>query len=118
MIARAYQLRDTLPPGEAFAAWLHAEAEHMTTYKALKACLVSSSNGKNSTGKWKDRLVEAGATLLKAAEKAGVVKKGLDAADLLRLVRAITAATEKAPDSAAQTKLLLDIMIDGLAKEP
>jgi AcrR family transcriptional regulator len=118
LIARAYQLRDSLPPKEAFAAWLQAEAEHMMTYKALKACLVSSGNGKHSPGEWKERLVEAGATLLKAAEKAGAVRGGLDAADLLRLVHAITAAAEKAPDSNAQTRLLLGIMMDGLAKKP
>ena len=118
LIVRAYELRDSLPPREAFVAWLQAEAEHMITYRALKACLVSSGDGRNSPGKWKDRLVEAGATLLKNAEKAGAVRQGLNASDLLRLVHAITVAAEKSPDCAAQVRLLLGIMTDGLAKKP
>ncbi len=117
LIARSLVLRDSLPPGEALFAWLQDEAEHMMSNRALKACLISSSPGRLSRGNWKERLIAAGGALLEAAEQEGAVRKGLDANDLLHLVHAITVAAEKAPDPAAQARLLLQVMTDGL-REP
>ncbi len=116
LIARSVALRDSLPPGEALFAWLQDEAEHMINNRALKACLISTSSGQFSRGNWKERLIGAGGALLEAAEKEGVVRKGLDATGLLHLVHAVTVAAEKAADPAAQARLLLQVMTDGLRK--
>ncbi len=116
LIARSQTLRDTLPPGEALLAWLQDEADHMMANRALKACLTNTSPGRLPRGNWKERLIGAGAALLQAAEKEGTVREGLSAADLLHLVHAITVAAEKAPDPAAQARLLLQVMMDGLRR--
>jgi AcrR family transcriptional regulator len=117
LIARAYMLRDTLPPREALLAFLDAAAEHMMTYKALKACLISAGEGAaKSHQQWAQRLREAIGALLAAAEKAGAIRGGLEPMDLMKLVHAITVAAEKSPDSAAQVKRLLGIMTDGLVR--
>jgi AcrR family transcriptional regulator len=116
LIARSVKLRDSLPPGEALFSWLQDEAEHMMGSRALKTCLIGSSPGRLSRGNWKERLIEAGGALLEAAEKEGVVRKGLDGTDLLRLVHAITVAAEKAPDPSAQARVLLQVMTDGLRR--
>jgi AcrR family transcriptional regulator len=117
LISRANELADTLPPREALAAWLRALADHMTTYKPLKACLVAFQGEKDRTSHpWRDRLLAAERRLLSEAEKAGVVRPGLDPSSLLHLVHGITVAAEKAADSARQTEAFLDIMIDGLTK--
>ncbi|MGA2480613.1 MAG: TetR/AcrR family transcriptional regulator [Spirochaetia bacterium] len=118
LIARAYALRDTLPPREALLSFLDAAAEHMMTYKALKACLISAGEGAMKSHKqWAPRLYDAVGALLAAAEKAGVVRSGLEPMDLMKLVHAITVAAEKSPDSAAQVKRLLGIMTDGLVSK-
>jgi len=117
LIARSTALAGSLPPGEALFAWLQDEAEHMMNSRALKTCLISASPGRLSRGNWKERLIGAGAALLEAAEKDGVIRKGLDGNDLLNLVHAITVAAEKAPDPPAQARLLLQVMTDGLRKQ-
>ena len=77
------------------------------TYKALKACLISAGEGTVKSHKqWAPRLYEAVGALLAAAEKAGVVRSGLEPVDLMKLIHAITVAAEKSPDSAAQVKRL------------
>ncbi len=116
LIARSEALRDSLPPGEALFAWLQDEAAHMMANRALKACVMSASPGRLSRGNTTERLVEAGAALLAAAEKAGAVRPGLGASDLLHLVHAVTVAAEKAPDPAGQARLLLQVMTDGLRR--
>ena len=118
LIQSADVRRDTLPPGEALFAWLQDEAENMMNNRALKACVISDSPSRLHHGNWKERLVGAGAGLLQAAEREGVVRKGLDGNDLLHLVHAITVAAEKAPDPPAQARLLLRVMTDGLRKAP
>ncbi len=114
LIARSAVLQESLPPAEALVAWLQDEADNMMNNGALKACLISASPGRLSRGNWKERLIAAGGALLEAAEKEGGVRKGLDADDLLHLVHAITVAAEKASDPAAQARLLLQVMMDGL----
>ncbi len=117
LIARAYELRDSLPPREALLSFLDAAADHMTNYKALKACLITAGEGAaKSHQQWAPRLYEAVGALLAAAEKAGAVRGGLEPMDLMKLIHAITVAAEKSPDSAAQAKKLLGIMTDGLFK--
>jgi AcrR family transcriptional regulator len=115
LIARAHELRATLPPREALVFFLNAAADHMMTYKPLKACLASAGEGAvKSHHEWSIRLQAAVGDLLVDAEKAGVVRAGLAPMDLVKLVHAITVAAEKSPDSAAHVAMLLGIMTDGL----
>ena len=116
LIERSHVHRDSLPPGEALFAWLQDEAEHFMDNRALKATVMNASPGRLSRGDWKERLIGAGAALLEAAQREGVVQKGLDGNDLLHLVHAITVAAERAPDPQAQARLLLRVMTDGLRK--
>ncbi len=115
LIARARELRATLPPREALVTFLHAAADHMMTYKALKACLASAGEGAvKSHHEWSKRLHEDVGALLADAKAAGAVRGELESPELMRLLHAITVAAEKSPDPAGQVKVLLGIMTDGL----
>jgi len=117
LISRANELADTLPPKEALTGWLRAVADHVMTYKALKACLVAVREKEGLDHRqWKERLRAAGGRLLSAAEKAGAVRPGLDPTALLSLVHGITVAAEREPESTRRMEEFLQIMIDGLTK--
>lgn len=113
LIALADRLRETEPPQEALFDWLRAEARHIVSYRPLKIFMMNDPDGRKPAGTdWKEKLHQAGALLLNRAQKAGTVRKDIDADRLLTLVHAvITAADSDAPRSADE---MLEVVIDGL----
>jgi AcrR family transcriptional regulator len=113
MCSRAYELLDTMPPGEALAAWLRAMADYVATKRGLAMELVASlgEDGSELFASCKQAMVAAGTALLDAAKEAGAVRPETDLKDVLKLVHAIGAATEQAPEDADR---LLSLVLDGL----
>ena len=115
LISRARELRSAMPPRDALVAFIRAAAEHMMTYRALKACLAQAGeSAAKSQRQWFARLQDEIGKLLADGEAAGVVHRGLEPMGLIGLIHAITVVAEKSPDSARQVEVLLGIMIDGL----
>ncbi len=110
---RAYELLDAMPPGEALAAWLRALADYVATKRGLAMALVASlgEDGSELFASCKQAMVAAGAAVLDAAKEAGAVRPDTDLKDVLKLVHAIGAATEQAPQDADR---LLSLVLDGL----
>ena len=110
LTALADSLARSRPPREALFDWLRAEAQHILTYRALKIFLMSDSNAKKPVGvNWKERLFETGGTLLARAQKAGGIRKEINAAQLLQLVHAVITA-----DDQKSAEQMLEVVIDGL----
>jgi|SoiMethySBSTD1v2_1073268.scaffolds.fasta_scaffold123393_4 AcrR family transcriptional regulator len=116
LCARAYELGDTLPPGEALAAWLRAVAGYVTTKRGLAEALMSGPGERQPEvfAAGKQAMREAGAALVGRAQEAGEVRGDVDVADLLKLGHAIALAAEHAPDGPDQADRLLALVMDGL----
>jgi AcrR family transcriptional regulator len=112
----AYELRDTLPPGEALAAWLRAVAGFATAKRELAAALMSGPGDERPEvfAAGKQAMREAGTALVRHAQEAGEVRGDVDVADLLKLGHAIALAAEHAPDGPDQADRLLALVMDGL----
>jgi AcrR family transcriptional regulator len=110
---RAYELLDTMPPGEALAAWLRAMVDYVATKRGLAMELVASLGEDSSElfASCKQAMVAAGTAVLDAAKDAGAVRPETDLKDVLKLVHAIGAAAEQAPEDADR---LLSLVLDGL----
>lgn len=115
LCARAYELGDTLPPGEALAAWLRAVAGYVTTKRGLAEALMSGPGERQPEvfAAGKQAMREAGAALVSRAQEAGEVRGDVDVADVLKLGHAIALAAEHAPDGPDR---LLALVMDGLRR--
>jgi AcrR family transcriptional regulator len=116
LCALAYELRDTLPPGEALAAWLRAVAGYVTAKRELAAALMSGPGEERPEvfAAAKQAMREAGTALVRRAQEAGEVRGDVDVADLLKLGHAIALAAEHAPGGPDQADRLLALVMDGL----
>jgi len=112
---RAYELLDAMPPEEALAAWLRAMADYVATKRGLAMALVASlgEEGSKLFASCKQAMIAAGTAVLDAAKDAGAVRPDIDIKDVLKLVHAIGAATEQAPQDADR---LLSLVLDGLRR--
>jgi AcrR family transcriptional regulator len=110
----AASLLDAEDAGEAFASWLRAEMHKSSACRGLAAeamiMMLDDENGAPACAPLRD----LGAQLLERAQAAGAVRAGTDFDDLLRLVNAISMATEDAPDREAQADRLFTLMMNGL----
>jgi AcrR family transcriptional regulator len=111
--AKAYELLDAVAPDEALVAWLRAMVDFSATKRGLAPALAATlgEHRPELFAATKQAMVAAGTALLEAAADAGAVRPGIDVKDLLRLVHAIGAATEAAPEDADR---LLSLAVNGL----
>jgi AcrR family transcriptional regulator len=117
--ARAEELRRTGPPGDALAGWLRALAAHNITYRGLKGLLLTAMRDENSPlSSCRGLLLTAAGELLGDAQRAGVVRRDIEPAELVKLVHGVVVASEYAEDHAAQVDRLLTVMLDGLRHQP
>ena len=116
LIELAHRLSETKHSGEAFFSWLRAETETMISFRAIKVYLMSSDAQRRSAAHvWKDRLTEAAGLLLRNAQAAGAVRKGIDTAGVLSLVHGVITAAEASTErEKTRARQLLDVVIDGL----
>jgi AcrR family transcriptional regulator len=113
LCAHGYELLDTLPPGDALAAWLRALADYVATKRGLSSALqgIMGADGSQVFAACKESLNAAATALLTRAQESGAVRPDADAKDLLRLVHAIAVAIEQDPPAADR---LLTLVMDGL----
>ncbi len=114
------ELSESAEPYEAFVGWLHAQLQHAMTYRALAASLMITELGADAptelcSGESACSALRSTAeTQVARAQKAGVIRKDVDADDVLRLVNAIALTTEDVSDSCAAAERLFTLMVDGL----
>jgi AcrR family transcriptional regulator len=118
LCARAYELGDTLPPGEALAAWLRSVAGYVTTKRELAAALMSGPGERQPEvfATAKRAMREAGTALVRRAQEAGEIRGDVEVGDVLKLGHAIAMAAEHAPDGPDQADRLLGLVMDGLRR--
>jgi AcrR family transcriptional regulator len=110
---RAYALRDELPPEEALFAWVREEVHWVRESSGLASTLKAAIEDSSLTFAYcKEELREAIRLLLEPAQKAGVVRAGLEPADLLRLGHGLGTAAAHADEEGVER--ILTVILDGL----
>lgn len=111
--AKAYELCETMPPGDALAAWMHAFAGYVAGKRGLIQTLKAVIDRDSELfARCHDEIRAAAARVLGAAQEAGTARADLTVPDLLKLIHALSLATEHAgPDDAER---LLSFLLDGV----
>jgi AcrR family transcriptional regulator len=110
--ARAYELRDSMPPADALAEWLREEVRYVHERRGLATTLKAAIGVDSEVFKLCKAIInDAAVALLEPAQRAGVVRRDIQARDLLLMAHGVGVATENAPEA---TDRLLTVMIDGL----
>ncbi|MDT0342296.1 TetR/AcrR family transcriptional regulator [Streptomyces litchfieldiae] len=113
LCARADDLLSDPDPGAALFTWLRAVGAHAVANRGLGAWLMR--DGGPALGSTCHEMISgAGDALLERARAAGAVRPEVAIAHLLKLVSAISLATEEDPDGPAEADRLLAIAIDGV----
>jgi AcrR family transcriptional regulator len=113
LCAKADDLLAAPDPGEALLTWLRAVGAHAVANRGLGASLMRG--GDPTLGNTcHDMIINAGDALLARARTADAVRPEIAITHLLKLVSAISLATEHEPDGPAEADRLLAIAIDGV----
>ena len=112
--ARAEELLRTESPEEALADWMCALVKFSSTKRSMTSALLATLGTDSELLSACATVIRGSAeALLARAQQAGVVRPDADAGDLMRLVHAVSIATEKAPDP-GQADRMLALILDGL----
>src|ERR1700735_428149 len=112
---RADELLESGPPDQALATWLRAVVDFGRTKRNLSTALLASFDKESELLSSCSAIMrESAAALLRAAPQEGTVRADASAADVLRLVHAISMAIERAPAEDGQADRLIALVIDGL----
>ncbi|MFI5777642.1 TetR/AcrR family transcriptional regulator [Nocardia sp. NPDC051570] len=110
---RAFDLIDTVPPGESLRLWLHAQVDYVMNERSLAVTLKAAIDRDSETFTLCSTLVaDAAGAVLRSAQDAGLVRDDIEPRDVLRLAHGIGAACEHAGREAADR--LLAVAWDGL----
>ena len=117
--ARADELLNSESPGDALADWLRALVKFSSTKHSLTSALLATL-GKDSELLSSCSKVIRGAAdaLLARAQEAGVVRPDADSGDVIRLVHAVSIATQRGPADPGQADRMLALILDGLRPQP
>jgi AcrR family transcriptional regulator len=96
--------------GQALAKWLHSMVRHATANRGLGAALAMSAEVGSDCH---ERIRTAGDRLLRSARNQGSVRENVKIDDLLKLVNAISLASER---ETAQADRLLDLALTGVMR--
>jgi AcrR family transcriptional regulator len=100
------------PPEEALFAWLRHQLDYVTHLHGLGGAIKTILGSDHETMTLcRDEMRGAAGRLLTPAQEAGLIRKDVEPANILRLVHGVGVACETAPE---QADLLLGIMLDGL----
>jgi len=117
--ARADALLDSGPPGEAFAAWLHALVAFSSTKRNLTSSMVATLGRDSAVISTCSKLIRDSADeLLARAQQAGAVRTDVSSIDVIRLVHGVSMVTEYAPGDPGQAGRMLALILDGLRPQP
>jgi AcrR family transcriptional regulator len=100
-------------PGDALAAWLHAQLEQASTCQGLAAEAMLTMLADREAPSPCEAMRAAGAALLRRAQAAGEVREGVDIDDLVRMVQAVTLAAEESDDPETAERLF-GFVLDGV----
>ncbi|MBT2407987.1 TetR/AcrR family transcriptional regulator [Streptomyces sp. ISL-87] len=113
LCAKADDLLSDPDPGEALFAWLRAVGAHAVANRGLGASLMHG-NDPTLGSTCHEMIINAGDALIARARAAGAVRPKIAIVHLLKLVSAISLATEQDPDGPAEADRMLAIAIDGV----
>jgi AcrR family transcriptional regulator len=114
LAAQGRELGQSAPPLDALVTWLRAFAAYTTTCRGMKELLAAVCDERSDLSSWtRETLGAAAASLLGRAQQCGAIRPDVTAHQVLRLISAVTEASEKAP-GAGETGQLLTLIIDGL----
>ncbi|MBC6463228.1 TetR/AcrR family transcriptional regulator [Actinomadura sp. HBU206391] len=117
LVAAAYDLAETLPPGEALAAWMRSFVESARTKRGLMQTLKAVIDKHSELfARCHEEIREAVGLVLARAQESGTVRPDLTVPDLLKLIHALSVATEHAPPQ--DIDRLLSFLLDGLRSQP
>jgi AcrR family transcriptional regulator len=112
LTARAAQHSDEQAPWEALVRWLRDYLAHAQAKRGMLTELGAAFDARPELlTESRRRILAATAIVLEPAQRAGVVRADLTAADLVQLVRGIVLSAIVPPDRYA---LLLDVVLDGI----
>ena len=107
VIAKKYE------PGEALGRWMQRFVDFIATKRGLAAALHSGDPAYNALPAYfNKRLLPTLKTLLDRAVAAGVVRPGIEAADLLRAVATLCHGPNG--EEPAYTRRMVELLVDGL----
>jgi AcrR family transcriptional regulator len=112
LTARAAQHHADQEPWEAVVLWLRDYVSHAQAKRGMLTELGAAFDARPELlTESRRQVLEATAVVLEPAQRAGVVRTDLTAADLVQLVRGIVLSAIVPPDRYA---LLLDVVLDGI----
>ncbi len=111
-------LHESGSPADALEAWLRALMAFSSTKHNLTSALLATGKDSEMLSACGLTICGAADTLLDRAKEAGAVRADADARDVVRLVHAITLATQRAPTDPGQAERLLGLILDGLRPQP
>jgi AcrR family transcriptional regulator len=118
MCLAAAELLETLPPAEALHAWMRLFVDYIAKKKVIASALSAIVGGTAqlfaSSG---TRITEAITLLVDRAAAAGDIRTGVDPLDLLHALIGISYG-RSGPDWQAGALRLIDILMDGLRRQP
>ncbi|MFI1565704.1 TetR/AcrR family transcriptional regulator [Streptomyces sp. NPDC020490] len=116
LAARAGELAQRLPPGEALGEWLYEVCLGTIEVRGLKSLLGSAvTDGSNVTlTACAASLKQAAARLVAAAQREETLRSDVEPIDVLRLTHGISTASELASGGVGQVRRYLSLLMDGL----
>jgi AcrR family transcriptional regulator len=117
--ARADELLNLDPPGEAFAAWLRALVAFSSTKRSLTSAMVATLGKDSELMSTCSKLIKDSAeALLARAQQAGAVRADVNSTDLIRLMHGVSMVAEYAAADPGQADRMLTLILDGLRPQP
>jgi AcrR family transcriptional regulator len=107
------ELLTSASPGDALGTWLHAQLDQASTCRGLAAEAMLTMLADRGAPSPCESMRQAGAALLARAQAAGEVREGVEIDDLVRMVQAVTLASEESDDPATAERLF-GFVLDGV----
>ncbi|MFI5675900.1 TetR/AcrR family transcriptional regulator [Streptomyces cellulosae] len=116
LAARADELTERLPPGEALSEWLNELSTGMIQVRGLKALLglAVTEGGPAVVTACGDGLKGAAARLVAAAQREGTLRRDVEPVDILRLAHGVATASELADAEGKHIRRYLALLTEGL----
>ncbi|MFD7990796.1 TetR/AcrR family transcriptional regulator [Streptomyces mexicanus] len=114
--ARAGELADSRPPGEALREWLYELCVGSIQVRGLKALLGSAvaDGSPGAVTACATSVKGAAARLVEAARREGTLRPDVEPVELLRLAHGVATAAELADEHGGQIRRYLSLLMEGL----
>ncbi len=114
--ARAGELADSRPPGEALREWLYELCVGSIQVRGMKALLGSAvaDGSPGAVTACATSVKGAAARLVEAARREGTLRPDVEPVELLRLAHGVATAAELADEHGGQIRRYLSLLMEGL----